>query len=49
MVNGSNGIQTVSPAKALCEIAEAVPECCRDKIIVIGSLAAWARRGQPLD
>lgn len=40
MKNGSNGMQTVSPAKVLRAIAEAVPECCRDKIIVIGSLAA---------
>ena len=40
MANGSNGMQTVSPAKVLSEIAEAVPEDCRDKVIVIGSLAA---------
>jgi hypothetical protein len=40
MTNGSNGMQTVSPAKVLREIAEAVPEDCRDKVIVIGSLAA---------
>lgn len=40
MANGSNGMQTVSPAKVLREIAEAVPKDCRDKVIVIGSLAA---------
>ena len=32
-------MQSVDPATALREIAEAVPRDCRDKIIVIGSLA----------
>jgi hypothetical protein len=40
MANGSNGMQTVSPAKVLREIAEAMPGNCRDKVTVIGSLAA---------
>lgn len=40
MANGSNNMQTVSPARVLREIAEAVPEYCRDKVVVIGSLAA---------
>ena len=40
MANGRNGMHSVSPADALREIADAVPENCRDKIIVIGSLAA---------
>lgn len=41
MANGSNGMQTVSPAKALREIAEAVPERCRDKDL--GRVLALAR------
>jgi len=40
MADENNGMQSVSPNKALKEIADAVPENCRNKIIVIGSLAA---------
>ena len=40
MVNPENGMQSVTPATVLGEIATAVPEDCRKHIIVVGSLAA---------
>lgn len=39
MANPDNSMQSVSPATALGEIASAVPEDCRRRIIVVGSLA----------
>ena len=39
MANPENGLQPVSPATVLGEIAAAVPADCRGNIIVIGSLA----------
>lgn len=38
-MNPDNNMHSVSPARVLGEIAAAVPADCRDKIIVIGSLA----------
>ncbi len=39
MAEADNALKPISPAKVLREIADAVPEACRDRIIIIGSLA----------
>lgn len=39
MIEAANDLNPVSPVEVLRIIAEAVPEDCRDNIIIIGSLA----------
>ena len=39
MPNTENPLEPIAPAQALRELAEAIPEDCRDRIIIIGSLA----------
>ncbi len=39
MIEAANDLNPVSPVEVLRKIAEAVPEDCRDNIIIIGSLA----------
>lgn len=39
MVNSENPLEAVSPADVLGQIAAAVPEDCRNRVIVVGSLA----------
>ncbi len=49
MVIPDKSMQMVDPAAVLGQIAEAVPAECRDKIILIGSLAVGYHYKDQLD